>query len=217
MVTTMNNILNNRIYIFLEKLSNIFILNLIWVIACIPIVTIFPATAAMHSVIRQWKIKGETTVLKPFIKQFKLNFKQSFLVGLLWIPFAVLLYVDYIFVIQTQSGLRLALLIPLFLIALLFTFMSAFLFPVMVHYNLRIRDVLKNTFIISLAYFPTTLLVLIASVALFFVFLIIPPLALFIFAFIAFVNYSLCHRCFEKIERLFEDSSAISEEQEAVQ
>src|SRR5690606_26905365 len=100
MVTTMNNILNNLIYIFLEKLSNIFILNLISVLVYSPIGNIFPCTEDMHSVIRQWKIKGETTVLKPFIHQFKLNFNQSFLLWLLWIPFAVLLYVDYLFVIQ---------------------------------------------------------------------------------------------------------------------
>lgn len=109
------NILNSRFYIFLEKVSNLFILNVIWLIACLPIITIFPATAAMFSVIRQWKLHDETSVFMPFTKHFKLNFKQSLLIGLLWIPFAFLLYIDYFYVIQALEKWRTFLLVPLFL------------------------------------------------------------------------------------------------------
>jgi len=158
------NILNSRLYILLDKISNLFILNVLWILLCLPIVTIFPATAAMFSVVRQWKLKDETTVLKPFIRSFKLNFKQSLLIGLLWVPFAFLLYLDYFYVVQAATQWRTFLLIPLFFIGLIFLFMSTFLFPVMTHYQLLLRDVLKNSFIVSLVYFPTTLLIIILGV-----------------------------------------------------
>ncbi|MBS4200484.1 DUF624 domain-containing protein [Bacillus sp. FJAT-49732] len=196
------NILNSRIYIVLEKISNLFILNVLWIVSCLPIVTVFPATAAMFSVIRQWKLRDETTVIKPFIRSFKLNFKQSLVIGLLWIPFAFLLYIDYFYVIQAATQWRTFLLVPLFLIGLVFLFMSTFLFPVMTHYQLRLRDVLKNSFIVSLVYFPTTLLIIILGVMFLLVLLYLPVTCLIIFSLWANINFTLCNRAFTKIEKL---------------
>ncbi|MEK3888232.1 YesL family protein [Bacillus sp. FSL K6-3431] len=196
------NILNSRFYIFLEKVSNLFILNVIWLIACLPIITIFPATAAMFSVIRQWKLHDETSVFMPFTKHFKLNFKQSLLIGLLWIPFAFLLYIDYFYVIQALEKWRTFLLVPLFFIAMIFMFMSTFLFPVMIHYQLRLRDVLKNSFIVSLAYFPTTLLIIIFGGICLLIIIYVPVTFLIIFSIWANINFLLCNRSFNKIEKL---------------
>ncbi|MBS4219224.1 DUF624 domain-containing protein [Bacillus sp. FJAT-49711] len=196
------NILNSRFYIVLEKISNLFILNVLWIVSCIPIITIFPATAAMFSVVRQWKLKHEVSVVKPFINAFKLNFKQSLLIGLLWIPFAFLLYLDYFYVIQAASEWRTFLLVPLFFIALIFLFMTTFLFPVMTHYQLRLRDVLKNSFIVSLVYFPSTILIMILAVIFLFILLYLPVTCLIIFSLWANINFSLCNRAFNKIEKL---------------
>ncbi|WP_420491978.1 DUF624 domain-containing protein, partial [Neobacillus drentensis] len=44
------NILDSRFYAVVDRLSNLFILNLFWIISCLPIVTIAPATSAMYSV-----------------------------------------------------------------------------------------------------------------------------------------------------------------------
>lgn len=196
------NILNSRLYILLDKISNLFILNVLWILLCLPIVTIFPATAAMFSVVRQWKLKDETTVLKPFIRSFKLNFKQSLLIGLLWVPFAFLLYLDYFYVVQAATQWRTFLLIPLFFIGLIFLFMSTFLFPVMTHYQLLLRDVLKNSFIVSLVYFPTTLLIIILGVLFLLVLLYLPVTCLIIFSLWTYIHFLLCNRVFKKIEKL---------------
>ncbi|MCR2823853.1 YesL family protein [Lederbergia panacisoli] len=196
------NILNSRFYIVLEKISNLFILNVLWIVCCIPIITIFPATAAMFSVVRQWKLKSEVSVVKPFIRAFRLNFKQSLLIGILWIPFTFLLYLDYFYVIQAASQWRTLLLVPLFFIGLIFLFMTTFLFPVMTHYQLRLRDVLKNSFIVSLVYFPTTILIIILAAIFLFILLYLPVTCLIIFSLWANINFSLCNRAFNKIEKL---------------
>ncbi|GIN69890.1 hypothetical protein J14TS2_03650 [Bacillus sp. J14TS2] len=193
---------NNKIYLFLDRVSNLFILNSLWVITCIPIITFFPATAAMFSVIRQWKRKDETTVIRPFFIHFKRNFKDSFIVGLLWLPFGVLLYFNYLLIVQTQKGMALFTLIPIFLISLIYLFMSVYLFPIMVHYQVRIRDILKNSFIVSLVYFPTTFVLIGMGAILLTVLFFIPPFALIIFSCGAYMNFLLCDRLFQKIEKL---------------
>lgn len=51
--------MDRPIYRTLESFSNLVILNLLWILMCLPIITIFPATIAMFGVIRQWIIKDD--------------------------------------------------------------------------------------------------------------------------------------------------------------
>jgi hypothetical protein len=41
------SILDTRVYRWLEVATDFFLLNLMWLVACLPVVTIFPSTAAM--------------------------------------------------------------------------------------------------------------------------------------------------------------------------
>ncbi len=46
------NILDTKAYQWFEGAANFFLLNLLWLLACAPVVTIFPSTAAMFGVVR---------------------------------------------------------------------------------------------------------------------------------------------------------------------
>ena len=46
--------LEGRFYRRLETVTNYFLLNVLWLLACLPIITLYPATAAMFAVIRGW-------------------------------------------------------------------------------------------------------------------------------------------------------------------
>ena len=198
-------VLENPVYVFFTNVGNLFLLNLLFFVSCLPIVTIFPATTAMVSVIRQWKVKGESAVLKPYLVQFKRNFKQSLLISLVWIPFGILLYFNYFLIIQVYSQWSTLLLIPIFLIAIVFLFMTAFLFPIMAHYKLTFKNILKNSFIISVAFFPTTILNVLIGALFVTILLFVPFFATFAFSVGAYINFSLCHRCFKKINLILAD------------
>ena len=53
------NILDTRVYRWLETATDFFLLNLMWLVACLPAVTIFPSTAAMFGVVRDWVRRKE--------------------------------------------------------------------------------------------------------------------------------------------------------------
>jgi uncharacterized membrane protein YesL len=46
--------LDSRLYRWLEVFTNFFVLNLLWLLACVPVLTIYPATAAKFGVVRGW-------------------------------------------------------------------------------------------------------------------------------------------------------------------
>lgn len=190
------NILDSRFYAVVDRLSNLFILNLFWIISCLPIVTIAPATSAMYSVVRQWKLNQDTSVVRNYFRYFKENFKQSFLIGIIWMLMAVLLYFNYFYLNQDQSGLKFLLMVPLVIVSLLFLIISTFLFPVMTHYIATWKGAIKSSFFLAVANFPSTILILGVLAILTVILIYMPATSLIIFSVGAYINFSLCNRVF---------------------
>ena len=79
------NLLNedNVVHVFLNKLGDIVIANLLFILCSIPVITIGPAlTALYHCMMRTVKGNNNGTT-RTFFRAFKENFKQSLIVWLL--------------------------------------------------------------------------------------------------------------------------------------
>ncbi|MBD1382881.1 YesL family protein [Metabacillus arenae] len=198
---------DSKFYNRLDFMTNFFILNVIWLIMCIPVITIFPATAAMFSVIRRWVLHKDGGAVRPFFHYFKENLKPGLLFGLIWGSLFALFYADYMLIVQMES-LQIILLPLLLLIVSLFLFTTMFLFPVMTHYQTSWKGIIRNSFLLSIAYFPTTLLaILILGLALSLLYLW-PVTFLFIFSVCAYCIFRLCYRVFLKVEEKKEKEAA---------
>jgi len=196
------NFLNSRFYSILETVSNFFILNIIWVLMCLPVVTIFPATAAMFGVVRQWIMKKDSSIFGPYFRLFKENFKQSFLLGIIWVLVVTILYIDYQLITQFGSILKIVFTSLLFVLGIIVTFVTIYLFPVMVHFKLSFIGVIKNSFFISMMYFPSTIGKILVFVAMCVILIYFPVSFLMIFSIMAYFLFYMCYRNFQKIEEL---------------
>ncbi|MGP4041060.1 YesL family protein [Gracilibacillus sp. D59] len=195
-------IVNSQWYRVLELLSNLLILNFLWLITCLPVITIFPATSAMFSVIRRWKRNGESNVLSLYFYYLKHHFKQSFFIGILWVIFFVVLYLDFQLFVQIESNMVVLLLIPMLFIGLIFLFTTLFLFPMMSHYRMSWKATIKNSFILSFAYFPISLLNLIIVIILSIILIYLPITIVLVFGIGSYLNFHLCYRVFVKVDQL---------------
>ena len=135
---------------FLWKAADLIALNLIWLICCIPVITIGPSTAAMYCVARDIA-KGEWPgILKTFFKAFKTNFKQAFLVSLvLLIP--VCLIVVYLFYTSIGALDHTAWMkMFCYLAILIIGFICTYVFPLMAYFDNTIGNTLKNAVLLPL-------------------------------------------------------------------
>ncbi|WP_078544690.1 YesL family protein [Litchfieldia alkalitelluris] len=189
---------NSRFVRFLEIVSNVFLLNLVWFLCCLPLITIFPATAALFGVVRKWTQKDESTLFRVFFTLFKDNFKQSFIIGMFWFVFAFILYMNYT-IISSLESYKLLFFPVFFLACFLLLSTTIFLFPVMVNYELRTFQVMKNSFIYSMTFFPYTLLGVLVILGIGVLFLWIPYTTLVSFSSGAYLVYLICNHAFEKI------------------
>ncbi|TCN22564.1 putative membrane protein YesL [Mesobacillus foraminis] len=193
--------MNSKGYSAFETASNLLLINLLWLLMCLPIVTIFPATAAMFAVIRQLVLYKDSSVIRPFFRFFKENFKQSFLLGMIWLLIGFFLYFDYRFMNHFGS-IRTILLPILFFFGILYSFSTVFLFSVMVHYKANWRTVIKNSIFLSIIHFPSTLLGLVILVGTAILAMALPITGVIIFSISTYGVFSLCNRSFRKVERL---------------
>ena len=194
------SILDTRVYRWAETATDFLLLNLLWLVACLPVVTIFPATAAMFGVVRN-RVRGkEGGVFGTFVLRFRQNFWQSLVVGVLWALFGGALVLDLLIANELSDVPQMILRSLLVPAGILYLLASMFLFPVMVHYDARWTEVPKNALLLAIGRLPTTLFCLVtlaASVTLVF---FVPLLVLVIGSVTAYAVFRLCDREFAKID-----------------
>jgi uncharacterized membrane protein YesL len=191
--------LDSRFYGWLEAFTNFFLLSLLWLVVSLPVVTIFPSTAAMFGVVRGWVRNGEIGGLGEFFPKFRENLKGSLLLGLLWTILGATLALDVALVNQMPPTQRVIVGTLTFLAVLLYAFVSVYLFPVMVHYDTDWRGVLKNALLLSIGRLPTTLLCLLVVAVTAGVTVVFPLALVFTGSLTAYVVYRLCNRAFDKM------------------
>ena len=193
------DILNSKLYRSIEILISFLLLNLMWILLSLLVVTAFPATAAMFGVVREWSRGTDSGALEPFFRHLKANFVQSFCLGLIWIVLGARCgsisscwegaetWVKCLIPVDGLGGLCLHFHLDI---------------SVSCHGQLceRLEAVLKNSFLISLSQLGITLLCVVVCVAMLFIVLTIPVTRLLAGSVTAYAVYTLCKRAFSRIE-----------------
>jgi uncharacterized membrane protein YesL len=194
------NVLDTRVYRWLETATDFFLLNLMWLVACLPVVTIFPSTAAIFGVVRDWVRKKEGSLTRTFVARFRENFGQSLLIGVIWTVFGVALVLDFLVANQLSYWPGVVLKSVLVLASSVYAFGSVFLFPVMVHYDTDWKTVIKNSLLLSIGRLPTTVVCLVFVVVTAGLTVVFPFLLIITGSTTAYFVYKLCDREFRKID-----------------
>lgn len=194
--------LESKPYRVLEVCTNFILLNLLWLLACLPVVTAFPATAAMFGVVREWTKNREPGLLGSFWTHLKENFLQALLASVVWLLIATVLAANFLLIRQTDSTVVSTLFsVPVTLLALAYAAASVYLFPVMVNYENDWQTALKNSLLFALGHLGTTLLGLAVIGAAILAGLFSPITLLATGSVTAYLVYRLCDGTFRRFER----------------
>ena len=156
-----------------RRFWDLILLNLLYVLFCIPIVTIGPATAALTKILRNYARQEHAFLWADFIETFKSNWKQAAVFG--FVDLFVYFFLIYDFFILYQllgqvSEKRTILTFSLAAIifsALVWTFMRNYVYSMMVTFKLSLKQILKNAFIFCWVGFFRNVLILILCAAFF--------------------------------------------------
>lgn len=80
---------NSRFYSFGDKLGDIIIMSVLWLIFSLPIVTFIPSSAALYYSVKRIKTSG-LSASKLFMSSFKDNLKQGVLINITYLLYSII-------------------------------------------------------------------------------------------------------------------------------
>ena len=129
---------------FCEKVLDIVTVNLLFVVSCLPIVTIGVAKISLYQTIFEVKSSRRVPVFKTYIRAFKQNLKLGLQLGLLELGIFLISVVDLsLFWGQTGLGFQLIKAICLGILIFLTLVMLAS-YPIAARYDLTWKEVLQK-------------------------------------------------------------------------
>lgn len=150
-------------HIIIRILTHIFdfiLLNILWLLTSIPIVTLGAATAALYSVMMSVVEKKEGYIIKDYWKAFCRNFKQSTVVWILLLFLGACLWFDLTF-IGVVPGLFRQIGTVVLGAVLIFYFMECiFVFPLIAKFENSTGNMIKNALLIPVSRLPYALMIL---------------------------------------------------------
>lgn len=138
---------NNFLSIALNRLGDLVISNLLFILCSIPIVTIGPAFTALHYCTLRIVKGTHTRTIKTFFSAFKENFKQSLIawLGSLLIFAVLITNINFLRITDTSFS-RILMYMSIIILVFVF-FMNLYIYPVIAAFQGNLKTLLCNAFI----------------------------------------------------------------------
>lgn len=197
---------NSPLMRFLNRLADIMILNVLYVVCCLPIITAGAATTALYSCTMKLDEPDEQRIIRRFFRAFCADYGRSSALFFIWAVAMVLVLINlwfYFVLLRDVDGwYRILPMIPTVLLLLF----SSYLFPLQAYFDNGFWQLLKNALSLALVHLPMTAVITaincIPVLLLYFktdVFVYLMAVwTLFGFALIAYMNGYLCKTVFHK-------------------
>lgn len=167
--------LDNPLMQILTRVCDLMIINLLFLISCIPVFTIGAAICGMTKVCQAIVMGDERGIWKLYVSGFKDNFKQSTIVWLFTLLVGASLVCYWLIVVNFCRGaLATVLLILMAVLAVVALSHVVYLFPLIARYENTLREHAKNAGILAITRLLLTPVLILFTV----VFFILPFISL---------------------------------------
>lgn len=147
----------------LGRLCDFMLLNILWVVCSIPLVTIGASTTALYTVMLKVVKNEEGYIVKGFLGAFKENFKKSTLIWLILAVLGIIIGIDSRVAAGMSSTMRTVFQSIFIIFSIVWLCVVIYVFPLTARYENSIRNTFKNALILSVAKLPYTLLMLVIT------------------------------------------------------
>ena len=152
---------DGRVMSFLARLGDMFILNILYVVCCIPIITIGAATTALYYNTLKMAENRESYVWKEFLRTFKENFKQATVIWMIILVIGAVLVADF-FVMGGIGSQALASVtaIVVIVVGIFLILMGVYVFPVLARFDNSVKNIMKYALLMAIRHLPSTIVIL---------------------------------------------------------
>ena len=148
---------DNKIVRIIEYISELFILNMLTLLCCLPVITAGASITAMHTVLQKMVRHEGGYIVKPFFAAFRENFRQATLIWLGVLAIIAVLMLDWGLTGYMSASAANVMKILIAVLAFLLLCWLQYLFPLLSRYENTSRQTMKNAMALIAGYMPRTL------------------------------------------------------------
>ncbi len=148
---------DSRFSRFVMRISELVLLNFVFILTCIPVVTIGASITALYSVTLKMMRKEEGYIIRGYFKDFMKNFKQATSFWLLALLLYFLLYVVYTAAAVNGGTLFQIYVVITWALGILYSIYFLFVFPLTATFQNSLKGIARNAFSMVIAHFPMVL------------------------------------------------------------
>ena len=159
-------VIDSPVMRFLGRIGDIIILNLIFVVTALPVVTVGMALSALYTVAMKLARGEDPSVLREYMRAFWRNRKPATICWLIMAAAGALIFLD--FRLAGAFGGTLYTVVRLLLAMIFGVWMLTFLylFPYIARFENTVFHSVKNALFLSAAHLPSTVMMLVISIGL---------------------------------------------------
>lgn len=194
------------VFTFLSRLADLFWLNLLFIVCCIPVITIGAATTALYYVTLKMAKDEEGYITRSYFKSFKENFMQATVIWIGFLVLGIIMIMDLRIVnggnvaeVFSSPALGNVIMVAVFVMVVVFLMTGTYVFPILAQFDNTTRNTVKNAFLISIRHLPYTIGMLIITalpIALIWFFPALFILVLIMFSATAYFNSKIFNKIF---------------------
>lgn len=143
----------------LSAFADLIIVNILWLLTSLPIVTLGASTAALYSVVRPTEKRYGSSAAKNYVFAFVRNFRKGTLVFLILLVPAAFAAVNAVMVFYGLLEDSIVSYVICGVSIFLFLFVWSYAFPLTASFESPVFKTLSNALVLSVAHLPTTIAV----------------------------------------------------------
>lgn len=173
---------------FMNRVGDIIFLNIVFLITCIPVITIGNAFISLYTVTLKMAKQEEGYVIKDYFRAFGTNLKQGLIAGvMIEIILFVLGYDAWALLASREAYAAAGFFVTAAALVVVFAVMQ-YLFPLMARYDNPIGQSVRNAGLLAVSRLPYTVVLLVLAA--------VPAVLVFItpyaYIYVIFAGISLC-------------------------
>ena len=190
---------------FLNKMTDLLILNIITMLMCIPVITAGAALTAMHYVLLKMVRGEEGYIIKSFFRSFKREFRQATVLWILYVALAARMVSNLVLILEGGGSYPIWLPSSILVVAFLEIMFMIYTFAMLSRFDNTIYHTIVNAVTLTFAELPRSVemavITLVPLIAFFRVTVLLPSLLLFGLSVPGYACAMIYDPIFKKIEK----------------
>ena len=158
--------MDNKFFSAMSKIADLIILNILWTICSVPIITIGATTTALYYVTLKMVKNEESYIVKSFFKSFIQNFKQATGIWIMILAAGGILLGDVFILSRWDTRFKTPLMVVFIALFLVVFLIFLYIFPLLAQFDNTIKQTIKNSFLMSIRHLPKTVVIFLITVVL---------------------------------------------------